>query len=43
MQTIRVSGDALLTIVNDILDFSKIDNERIELERQPFNLRQCIE
>lgn len=43
VQTIRVSGDALLTIVNDILDFSKIDAERIELERQPFNVRQCVE
>ena len=43
VQTIRVSGDALLTIVNDILDFSKIDAERIELERQPFAVRQCAE
>jgi len=42
-ETIRSSGDALLTIINDILDFSKIEAGRIELERQPFDLRECIE
>jgi PAS domain S-box-containing protein len=42
-ETIRTSGDALLTIINDILDFSKIEAGRIELERQPFDLRDCIE
>ena len=42
-ETIRTSGDALLTIINDILDFSKIEAGRIELERQPFDLRECVE
>jgi signal transduction histidine kinase/CheY-like chemotaxis protein/HAMP domain-containing protein len=42
-QTIRNSGDALLTIINDILDFSKIEAGRLELEQHPFNLRECIE
>jgi signal transduction histidine kinase/CheY-like chemotaxis protein len=42
-ETIRTSGDALLTIINDILDFSKIDAGRMELENQPFNLRECVE
>jgi len=42
-ETIRMSGDALLTIINDILDFSKIEAGQIELERQPFDLRQCID
>ncbi|HEU5293778.1 MAG TPA: response regulator, partial [Burkholderiaceae bacterium] len=41
--TIRDSGDALLTIINDILDFSKIEAGRMEIERQPFDLRECIE
>jgi PAS domain S-box-containing protein len=41
--TIRTSGDALLAVINDILDFSKIEAERIELERQPFDLRECVE
>ncbi len=42
-ETVRTSSDALLTIINDILDFSKIDAGRIELENQPFDLRECIE
>jgi signal transduction histidine kinase/DNA-binding response OmpR family regulator len=41
--TIRDSGDALLTIINDILDFSKIEAGRMEIERQPFDLRECVE
>ncbi|MEM1093600.1 MAG: response regulator [Bacteroidota bacterium] len=43
VDTIRVSGDALLTIINDILDFSKIEADGLQLERQPFAIRQCIE
>jgi signal transduction histidine kinase/CheY-like chemotaxis protein len=42
-ETIRNSGDALLTIINDILDFSKIEAGRMELESQPFELRECVE
>jgi len=41
--TIRDAGDALLTIINDILDFSKIEAGRMDLEHQPFDLRECIE
>ncbi len=41
--TIRTSGDALLTLINDILDFSKIESGSLELERAPFNLRDCAE
>jgi PAS domain S-box-containing protein len=41
--TIRNSGDALLTIINDILDFSKVESGKLELEHQPFDLRECIE
>jgi PAS domain S-box-containing protein len=43
LETIRNSGDTLLTIINDILDFSKIESGKIELELQPFNLQKCIE
>ncbi|MBI4769930.1 MAG: response regulator [Chloroflexi bacterium] len=42
-QTIRNSGETLLTIINDILDFSKIESRKMELESQPFNLRDCLE
>jgi signal transduction histidine kinase len=42
-ETIRDSGDALLTIINDILDFSKIEAGRMDIESQPFDLRDCVE
>src|SRR5205823_2387148 len=42
-ETVRASSDALLTIINDILDFSKIEADKLELERQPFDLRECVE
>ena len=42
-ETIRTSGDALLTIINDILDFSKIEAGRVELDQAPFDLRASIE
>lgn len=42
-QTIRSSGEVLLTIISDILDFSKIDIGRLEIEHHPFDLRRCIE
>ena len=38
VDTIRTSGDALLTIINDILDFSKIEAGRVDLDRRPFDL-----
>ncbi len=43
VNTIRSSGDALLTLINDILDFSKIESGKLELEQQPLNIRDCIE
>ncbi|MEG5039948.1 PAS domain S-box protein [Microcoleus sp. B3-D2] len=43
IETIRNSGDALLSIINDILDFSKIESGKLELEMYPLSLRDCIE
>jgi CheY-like chemotaxis protein/anti-sigma regulatory factor (Ser/Thr protein kinase) len=43
VETIRSSGEVLLTIVNDILDFAKIESGKLELEEHSFNLRACIE
>ncbi len=42
-ETIRISGEQLLVIINDILDFSKIESDKMELEKQPFEIRECIE
>ncbi len=43
VQTVRSSGDALLTIINDVLDFSKIESGELELEALPFALQECVE
>jgi PAS domain S-box-containing protein len=42
IETIRGSGDTLLTIINDILDFSKIESGKLELEQQPIDLQACV-
>ena len=30
-------------MINDILDFSKIEAGKMEMEKQPFDLRECVE
>ncbi len=42
-ETVRVSGENLLTIINDILDFSKIEAGRLDLETLDFDLRNTVE
>ncbi len=42
-EVVHSSGDALLHVIDDILDYSKIEAGKLELERQPFNLRDCVE
>ena len=42
-ETVRRSGEALLTIINDILDFSKIEARKLDLELLPFDLRALVE
>jgi signal transduction histidine kinase len=43
VETIRSSGEALLTIINDILDFSKIEAGKLALETYPFELDRLLE
>ncbi len=43
VDTVRSSGESLLTIINDILDFSKIEAGRMELEEIDVDLRQVVE
>jgi PAS domain S-box-containing protein len=43
LETVRTSGEALLSVINDILDFSKIEAGRLELEQTSFSVRLCIE
>jgi signal transduction histidine kinase len=43
METIRTSGESLLSIINDILDFSKIESGKLDLEEHPFDVRGCVE
>jgi signal transduction histidine kinase/CheY-like chemotaxis protein len=42
-ETIRNSGEALLTIINDILDFSKIEAGKLHFETLDFNLKYTLE
>ena len=43
VETIRTSGESLVTIINDILHVSKIQSGKLELESRPLNLRACLE
>ncbi len=42
-ETVRSSGEALLSIINDILDFSKIEAGKMDLEIIDFDLHTLIE
>jgi len=42
MTMVRDSAEGLLVVINDILDFSKIEAGKMELVREPFDLRKCV-
>ncbi len=42
LETIRTSGESLLTVINEILDFSKIDADQVELEHIDYQLEQTL-
>ena len=43
LETVRSSGESLLSIINDILDFSKIEAGKLEMETLDFDLYQSVE
>jgi PAS domain S-box-containing protein len=43
LNTVRESGNALLTIINDILDFSKIEAGKLDIESIPLSLADVLE
>jgi PAS domain S-box-containing protein len=42
-KAVKISGDALLSLIDELLDFSKIEAGKIDLESRPFNLAALIE
>ncbi len=42
-ETVRSSGEHLLSVINDILDFSKIEAGKVQLEEIEFDLRTVVE
>ena len=40
---IQNSAEALLSVINDVLDFSKIEANKMLIEQEDFDLRDCIE
>jgi signal transduction histidine kinase/CheY-like chemotaxis protein len=43
IELVKVSGEALLTVVNDVLDFSKLEAGAVELDVEPFWPRAMVE
>lgn len=43
VETIKNSGESLLTLINEVLDFSKIEAEKLVLHPEPFELESCIQ
>ena len=43
LNTVKSSGESLLTLLNDILDLSKIEAGKLDLETEDISVESCIE
>ena len=43
LDTVERSAEFLMQLLNDILDVSKIEAGKMELDREPFSVRECVE
>ena len=43
VETIKSSGEALLSLINDVLDYSKIEASKLSLHPEVFDLERCIQ
>ncbi|MEQ9407842.1 MAG: ATP-binding protein [Fuerstiella sp.] len=43
IETVKGSGEALLSIIDDILDFSKIEAGKLSLDARPFHVRNTVD
>jgi len=43
LEIVKSSADSLRRLMNDILDFSRIEAGKLDLERIPFGIRECVE
>ena len=42
LKVIRSSGDLLLNLIDDIIDLSRIETGRLQLDHEPFRLRESV-
>lgn len=42
METMRNSGEILLSLINNVLDLSKLESEKLKIEEIPFNLHKSF-
>lgn len=43
LNSLKFSGEYLLSLINNILDLNKLEANKVELEKKPFNLKKRVE